>query len=98
MHGCFCSVFFFLIHLIRDKSLHFGKKDRLTTLNYIPARRALPNFGGDIGIPCVKEIMSCDCFPSTSTVNLENGTTVTMSELQVGDKVQTDALGEPLGL
>ena len=32
--------------------------------------------------------MSCDCFPSTSTVNLENGKTVTMSELQVGDKVQ----------
>ena len=29
------------------------------------------------------------CFPSTSTVNLNNGKTVIMSELQVGDKVQT---------
>ena len=32
---------------------------------------------------------SSSCFPSTATVNLENGKTVTMSELQVGNKVQT---------
>ena len=31
---------------------------------------------------------SLGCFPSTSTVNLENGKTVTMSDLQVGDEVQ----------
>ena len=29
------------------------------------------------------------CFPSVSVVNLDNGKSVTMSELQVGDKVQT---------
>ena len=31
----------------------------------------------------------CSCFPSTATVNLENGRRVKMSELQVGEKVQT---------
>ena len=30
-----------------------------------------------------------NCFPSTAKVNLENGKSVRMSELQVGDKVQT---------
>ena len=29
------------------------------------------------------------CFPSTSRVNLVNGKSVTMSELKIGDKVQT---------
>ena len=29
------------------------------------------------------------CFPSTARVHLENGKVVTMSELQVGDRVQT---------
>ena len=29
------------------------------------------------------------CFPSTARVNLENGKSVMMSELQVGDIVQT---------
>ena len=32
---------------------------------------------------------SCSCFPSASTVNLDNGKSVAMSELQVGDRVQT---------
>ena len=30
-----------------------------------------------------------DCFPSTATVNLDNGKTVMMSELEVGDRVQS---------
>ena len=30
-----------------------------------------------------------DCFPSTAKVNLDNGKTVTMSELKVGDFVAT---------
>ena len=29
------------------------------------------------------------CFPSTTRVTLENGKSVTVSELQIGDKVQT---------
>ena len=29
------------------------------------------------------------CFPATSKVDLENGKSVAMSELQIGDKVQT---------
>ena len=29
------------------------------------------------------------CFPSSSKVNLENGDSVTMSEVQIGDRVQT---------
>ena len=29
------------------------------------------------------------CFPSTGLVNLENGKSVTMSELKIGDQVQT---------
>ena len=29
------------------------------------------------------------CFPSEAKVRLENGDSVTMSELQIGDKVQT---------
>ena len=33
--------------------------------------------------------VTCACFPSTVRVSLENGKSVTMSELQVGDKVQT---------
>ena len=32
---------------------------------------------------------SSECFPATATVSLENGETVTMSELQIGDKVAT---------
>ena len=30
----------------------------------------------------------CACFPSTATVNLDNGESVAMSELQVGARVQ----------
>ena len=29
------------------------------------------------------------CFPAISTVQLENGNLVTMSELQIGDRVKT---------
>ena len=29
------------------------------------------------------------CFPSVATVKVENGKSVTMSELQIGDAVQT---------
>ena len=29
------------------------------------------------------------CFPSTAQVNLENGKPVTMSELKIGDRIQT---------
>ena len=36
-----------------------------------------------------KECCNKKCFPSASRVSLENGESVTMSELQVGDKVQT---------
>ena len=32
---------------------------------------------------------SSGCFPSESRVKLENGKSVTMSELQIGDKIQT---------
>ena len=32
---------------------------------------------------------SSSCFPSTASVNLQNGKSVTMSDLQIGDKVQT---------
>ena len=31
----------------------------------------------------------CRCFPGKARVSLENGNSLTMSELQVGDKVQT---------
>ena len=36
-----------------------------------------------------EECDTANCFPSTAKVNLENGKSVRMSELQVGDKVQT---------
>ena len=32
------------------------------------------------------------CFPSMAKVNLENGKTVTMSELQIGDHVQAGGI------
>ena len=44
---------------------------------------------------CWPDIFSCcdcgssSCFPSTSKVNLESGKSVTMSELQLGDRVKT---------
>ena len=33
--------------------------------------------------------MNCACFPATARLTLENGKSITMSELQTGDKVQT---------
>ena len=36
-----------------------------------------------------RDCCRCWCFPSTARVNLENGNLVTMSELQIGDRVQT---------
>ena len=33
--------------------------------------------------------MNCACFPATARLTLENGKSITMSELQIGDKVQT---------
>ena len=30
-----------------------------------------------------------ECFPSTAKINLENGNVITMSELQIGDRVKT---------
>ena len=47
---------------------------------------------------CWPDVFSCcdcvkretpRCFPSTSKVNLENGKSVPMSDLQLGDQVQT---------
>ena len=35
------------------------------------------------------ESTSNGCFPSTSRVTLENGKSVAMSELQIGDRVKT---------
>ena len=35
------------------------------------------------------ESSSRGCFPSSFKVSLENGDSVTMSELQIGDRVQT---------
>ena len=62
-------------------------------LNFFPARRLEKRFGliydSPPSPPCECGLNDCDCFPSTATVNLENGKTVTMSELQLGDKVQT---------
>ena len=37
---------------------------------------------------CCKNGCHETCFPSTAQVNLENGNSMKMSELQVGDKVQ----------
>ena len=37
------------------------------------------------GIICCE----CGCFPFAATVNMANGKSVLMSELQIGDKVQT---------
>ena len=33
--------------------------------------------------------IAAECFPSVATVKVENGRYVTMSELQIGDRVQT---------
>ena len=44
---------------------------------------------------CFPDILSCcdckkpKCFPSTSKVKLANGKSVTMSEVKLGDQVQT---------
>ena len=34
----------------------------------------------------------CDCFPASAKVSLENGKSVTMSELQMGDAVKSGEL------
>ena len=34
----------------------------------------------------------CDCFPASAKVSLENGKSVTMSELQIGDAVKSGEL------
>ena len=34
-------------------------------------------------------ISDAGCFPSTAKVTLNNGKSITMSELEIGDKVQT---------
>ena len=39
-------------------------------------------------VPSVGRVTCCNCFPSTARVSLENGNLVTMSELQIGDRVQ----------
>ena len=45
------------------------------------------------GCPPPNRHVCCDCkdpcFPSTARASLENGRSVTMAELQIGDKVQT---------
>ena len=40
-------------------------------------------------IPKYQTTTTKPCFPSTARVNLQNGKTVAMSELQIGDSVQT---------
>ena len=40
--------------------------------------------------------LNVGCFPATSVINLENGKLVTMSELQVGDKVKTGKMSQSL--
>ena len=59
---------------------------------------ALPLFGfvtisfTSISVPVAKQVGVPNrggCFPSTARVKLDNGESVRMSELQVGDKVQT---------
>ena len=37
----------------------------------------------------VEEKKKGGCFPSVATLKFENGRSITMSELQIGDKVQT---------
>ena len=44
---------------------------------------------GNLGGRRVYRCCTCRCFPSTARVSLENGESVMMSELQIGDKVQT---------
>ena len=63
-------------------------------LNFFPASRLGKRLIYSLTLPppcppCECGLNDCSCFPSTATVNLENGKAVTMSELQVGDKVQT---------
>ena len=92
MPGWLCSVC--LIHLIRENSFRLEKIiDHLTMLNFFPARRALNGYSISSNSPpcppCHCGLNDCECFPSTATVKLENGKTVTMSELQSGDKVET---------
>ena len=48
---------------------------------------ACSNDGGDT-ISCC-ECPKKGCFPSSAKVYLENGKSATMSELQIGDQVQT---------
>ena len=56
-----------------------------------------PFCGSSCKSRCYPDIFSCcdcvinkrNCFSSASEVNLENGKSVTMSELQLGDQVQT---------
>ena len=43
----------------------------------------------DPGYCCNCQFCPKGCFPAASKVSLENGKSVTMSELQVGDKVKT---------
>ena len=61
-------------------------------LNFFPARRALNGYSISSNSPpcppCECGFNDCECFRSTATVKLENGKTVTMSELQSGDKVE----------
>ena len=41
------------------------------------------------GIPAAKQCCGCDCFPAAARVSLGNGKSTTMSELKIGDRVQT---------
>ena len=40
-------------------------------------------------LPFLMSYVAAECFPSVATVKVENGKSVTMSELEIGDRVQT---------
>ena len=40
-------------------------------------------------VGCIIVVANRACFPSVAKVKVENGKSVTMSELQIGDRVQT---------
>ena len=41
------------------------------------------------GIPEAKICCECPCFPAAAEVWMENGKSIKMSELEVGDRIQT---------
>ena len=56
------------------------------TMEHYSCTEVLDLADGDRGIGC------CNCFPASAKISLENGKSITMSDLQIGDAVKSGEL------